>query len=958
MYNFTLNRRIAGSLLAVFLLTAQFSAIAQQQPTLKPLTPLADKKGKKVVAELTSLAQEYEAHKSQKNGRQEAFVPSNKLIQLRKGGYVVIDAVAEADALTLKKDLEAIGAKQTVAFGRVVSAQLPIERIGDLKKLTSMRFVRPAYKPATNVGFTTSQGDKSIRADVARKQFGLSGKGLTIGVLSDSYNNLTGAKTGTLSGDLPGEGNPNGYAEPINVLADLEGGGTDEGRAMLEIVHDVAPGASLSFHTAFNGEADFAQGILDLQKAGADLIVDDVFYYFEPYFQDGVIAQAVDQVAKKGTAYFSSAGNNARNSYENPFQPSGVGVVAGEAHNFAEGDPFQRIFIPSGAEVIFIMQWADPSFSVSGGKGAQTDLDLYLVNDSLTSLVAESAFGNVGNDPVEGFIFTNEGPDGYFNLLIEKFEGPNPELLKVIGYGSFAFTEHNTRSGTSVGHKNTEGAIAVGAARYDRTPAFGVAVPVIEGFSSAGGTPILFDKFGNKISPVVLQKPEIVAGDGANTSFFNPFADPGADYEGDGFPNFFGTSASAPHATAAAALILEATKKSLKPGQLREVLQETAEDMDDPLTPEFDEGFDFRTGYGLIQTDKAVQKAIEAQTVSRLVLVNADNGKDIREIKEGDVLNLSALPEKLNIVAITSPSKIGSVVFSFNGKVATENNLPYALGGDANGTPYRYNALDPALAVGDYTLSATPYTARNGGGKAGLRLSVSFKVVESAVTSFILVNAENAQDLGKIEDGTVINLAALPTDQLNIRAITNPGKVGSVVFDYNGIHVTESSYPYALGGDFNVFPNRFRALADSLILPGNYILSATSYPERDGEGTAGATLLVRFSFVNDTTALDTPPVVASNGSNLSQPGTSAAMPETELAAREFKVFPNPSGGRFTVRTSSNATIHLYDTKGSLVYTGKSGSTDSPVDISRLPNGLYLMRVDEGTGSRTVRVVKR
>ena len=39
---------------------------------------------------------------------------------------------------------------------------------------------------------------------------------------------------------------------------------TDEGRAMLEIVHDLAPGAALAFHTAEGGQANFARGILAL----------------------------------------------------------------------------------------------------------------------------------------------------------------------------------------------------------------------------------------------------------------------------------------------------------------------------------------------------------------------------------------------------------------------------------------------------------------------------------------------------------------------------------------------------------------------------------------------------------------------------------------------------------------------------------------------------------------------
>ena len=48
---------------------------------------------------------------------------------------------------------------------------------------------------------------------------------------------------------------------------------------MMEIIHDIAPGASLAFYTAFDSEQDFANGILALAAAGAKVIVDDVGYF-------------------------------------------------------------------------------------------------------------------------------------------------------------------------------------------------------------------------------------------------------------------------------------------------------------------------------------------------------------------------------------------------------------------------------------------------------------------------------------------------------------------------------------------------------------------------------------------------------------------------------------------------------------------------------------------------------
>jgi hypothetical protein len=45
---------------------------------------------------------------------------------------------------------------------------------------------------------------------------------------------------------------------------------------MMQIVHDVAPGANLDFYTAFVSEQDFADGILALANAGCRVICDDI----------------------------------------------------------------------------------------------------------------------------------------------------------------------------------------------------------------------------------------------------------------------------------------------------------------------------------------------------------------------------------------------------------------------------------------------------------------------------------------------------------------------------------------------------------------------------------------------------------------------------------------------------------------------------------------------------------
>jgi Ca2+-binding RTX toxin-like protein len=97
------------------------------------------------------------------------------------------------------------------------------------------------------------------------------------------------------------------------------------------------------------------------------------------------------------------------------------------------------------------------------------------------------------------------------------------------------------------------------------------------------------------VAPEVRTKPGIVAPDGVNTTSFNV----DRDDDNDTFPNFVGTSAAAPHAAAVAALILE-KNGSLSPDAVYARLRGSAIDMDDPGTPAFDTGFDFRTGFGLV----------------------------------------------------------------------------------------------------------------------------------------------------------------------------------------------------------------------------------------------------------------------------------------------------------------------------------------------------------------------
>jgi len=477
----------------------------------------------------------------------------------------------------------------------IITGKYPVANLLKLDSLPDIiNYVRPVFPPLSNSGVAYTLGDVAQTSDFARNGFNVSGEGVKVGVLSDSYNTLLGdnAHIDILNDDLPGVGNPD-HPDPVQVLKDYPYGiRTDEGRAMLQIVHDIAPDADLAFRTGFISAGDFAQGIRDLQQNGCNVIVDDVTYITEPFFQDGQVAQAVDEVANEGVAYFSAAGNFGSKSYAGTFNPAPApNGLSGVAHDFSgTGDVYQHLTLPSGNYTI-VLQWADSIYSMGQTEtGTRNDLDIFITDPTGTTLFGFNRF-NTGGDPIEVLPFTVTGGTATANLVIVKSSGPDDVNFKyAIFQGEATIDEYNQGTSTVVAQANADGAIAVGAVLYSNTPAFGVDPPTIASFSSTGGTPV---------NGVVRNKPDIAAPNGGNTTVYLG----GVNIDGDQFPNFFGTSAAAPHAAGAAALLIDARNRfyneTLSPTDLRSLLQSTAIDMATP-------GFDYTTGYGFIQAGAAM----------------------------------------------------------------------------------------------------------------------------------------------------------------------------------------------------------------------------------------------------------------------------------------------------------------------------------------------------------------
>src|SRR5262249_13751991 len=177
----------------------------------------------------------------------------------------------------------------------------------DLERLAALGIVRavsPIDRGVARIGAVTTEGDAGSFAPAVRAQ-GYDGAGVVVGVISDGIDSLATAQA---TGDLG----------PVTVPFDARctRGSGDEGTAILEIVHDIAPGATLLFSGGLGSSLQFIDAVNCLVAAGADVIVDDLGFFGEPYFEDGPIAQAVRGAVNAGVSYHSSAGNEAEEHYE------------------------------------------------------------------------------------------------------------------------------------------------------------------------------------------------------------------------------------------------------------------------------------------------------------------------------------------------------------------------------------------------------------------------------------------------------------------------------------------------------------------------------------------------------------------------------------------------------------------------------------------------------------------
>ncbi|MFN8132287.1 MAG: S8 family serine peptidase [Solirubrobacteraceae bacterium] len=504
------------------------------------------------------------AHKVQ--GQAVAAPAAAAAIVVSRSDAALVDVSVVRPAATAARSLAAAGMHVTgvtdAAPTGVVEGYLPLGALGRAAGIGAVSAVTPVQGGGVDKAAARSTADEfgpgpgtdvleSVVAHnivAAQAAAGTTGAGISVGVISDSINQVgTGVAGSQGSGDLPP--NPN-----LVVLKDDSSSNViDEGRAMAEVVYDEAPGLARILFASGSGNGAVKTGpvgkadsIRQLVANGAQVIADDIFYLDEPFFQDGAVSQAVDAAKAAGVAYFASAGNRARQSWEGGYADNGAGF-----HDFAGGDTIQTVTtVPAGKFLTVVLQWAEP-FGVPGA----TDLDALLVRSTGAALPGTVTGGTDSNAttgiPRETVTWVNTSAGAIeVGLRIRRNPGSvRSPFMKSIARGNFpefAIGEYATGSDTV----NPDAAAARGALAVAAVNAADPGRNTPEPFSSRGPKARLFSPAGAALPAAeVRAKPELAAADRVATTFSllpgtNPFK-----------PVFNGTSAAAPSAAGIAALV-------------------------------------------------------------------------------------------------------------------------------------------------------------------------------------------------------------------------------------------------------------------------------------------------------------------------------------------------------------------------------------------------------------------
>jgi subtilisin family serine protease len=478
------------------------SELAKEYPELKNI--LTDEKLDSVYKEFMLVYQ--------KDGGDAAYELAQKRGLLNAKGDLRLTLELDTnDTAALAAELEAKGFEVTAAHDNLMDVAIPIKMLAKaveedrpeelfqgISGLEHIVRIRLPVISLQDVGKVETESVHVIGADVWQAA-GITGKGIKVGVLDrgfDSYRSLLG-------GDLPAN------VTVKSFIAGLEAdqAGTVHGSAVAEIIHDIAPDAEL-FFAAYDTDVEQRQAIDWLISQGVRIISHSGSSIYGPMDGTGDDAVMVDQIVAGGVLWVNSAGNRGYTHYRATFRDDdGDGY-----HEFSPGDELMG-FAPIGRTTL-VLNWDD-------WQSGNQDLDLY-VTDADGNEITKST--NVQNGPgsqsAEGLVyeFTDNGP---YAVAFYASHIDRPVLMNFFLWDGEL--EYYTPEYSITTPGDSRSSLTVGAVNWSDD--------VLEDYSSRGPT-----------SDGRL-KPEISAEAGVSSAAYGS--------------TWLGTSASTPHVSGAAALVLQ-----------------------------------------------------------------------------------------------------------------------------------------------------------------------------------------------------------------------------------------------------------------------------------------------------------------------------------------------------------------------------------------------------------------
>lgn len=572
-----------------------------------------------------------------------------------------LPVIAELGALgrqALPKALASIPAAKLISIsddGRWatlrVTSPSALDALANTPAIESLRYEPPAI---TRVGSVTSRAATAMRAPIALGDADADGSGQRIGIISDSLavtpvvrdanTSPASGQSGILTGSRPQDSGDLPLA--VELIAEGEEDmSVDEGAAMAELIHDIAPGADLLFHTAGVNRFQLADAIDALCTThNSSIVVDDILFLTEAIYQDDNPSQAASECYQRGVPYITAAGNEGDQSYRFVYSDSAPGIdepgenrgtpSGNDLHNFSpQGfpDSYLSFQLPSFSSAYVVLMWNQPFDSISDGRGAQIDLDLYVTRAATAAALNEQSSDFVGSstnqqgrtgrprgDAVEFVLLETGASAETFHIAIEHFNGSQDsipqqpgvplEFRLLITGADVIGTEYDFNAPSIWGRGHGTGVAAIGAVAWWESPEYfpnryDSARIDPESFSSRGGTyTIQFDTQGN-YAPTQRTVPHFSAADASNNTVLgSPSASVAPeDGEPDNYLNFYGTSAAAANAAGIYALLRE-VHPTATPDQLREAVEDSAIDVTGRRAAV---GYDDVSGHGLMDATAA-----------------------------------------------------------------------------------------------------------------------------------------------------------------------------------------------------------------------------------------------------------------------------------------------------------------------------------------------------------------